>query len=54
MIDLFTLFKSMKYDSNVLCNMFVFFSVFVVWDFEFLYVKISENMSVYRINVVGL
>jgi len=46
MIDLFTLFKSMKYDANILCNVFVFSLVFVVWDFGILHVEISENLSV--------
>jgi len=31
----------MKYDANVLCNVFVSSLVFVVWDFVFLHVEIS-------------
>jgi len=42
MIDLFTLFKSMKYDANVLCNVVVFSLVFVVWDFEFCMLKLVK------------
>jgi len=36
----------MKYDVNVLCNVVVFYLVFVVWDFGFLHIEISENLSI--------
>jgi len=36
----------MKYDANVLCNVFVFSLVFVAWDFVFLHVEASENLLV--------
>jgi len=36
----------MKYDVNVLYNVFVLSLVFVVWDFVFLHVETSENLSV--------